>query len=203
MSRPGAPLFDSAALRALLGEVDRELDDGEPIRIVACGGAVMLLKYDIRRTNDVDVISEPFPGELRSAAQTVGERHGLRDEWINDAAKISIPRLTPRFETLYSGRRLSVLSPGPHFILAMKLAACRDVDFDDAVRLIQEIGYRDVDQVLDLIDQAWGHTNISMSVEYFSRGVFEEATGGLRTPTAELSEPPPRTAGRPSLDFFD
>ncbi len=44
MSQPGVPLFDGAALRALLGEVDRELGDGEPIEIVACGGAVMLLK---------------------------------------------------------------------------------------------------------------------------------------------------------------
>ena len=203
MSQPGAPLFDAEALRALLGEVDRELGYGEPIQIVACGGAVMLLKYDIRRTNDVDVISEPFPDELRRASQAVGERHGLRDEWINDAAKISIPKLTPRFETLYSGRRLRLLSPGPHFMLAMKLAACRDVDFDDAVRLIQEIGYRDVDQALDLIDQAWGHTNISMTVEYFTRGVFEEATRSLRTPAAELPEPPPKTASPPSLDLFD
>jgi len=88
-------------------------------------------------------------------------------------------------------------------MLAMKLAACRDVDFDDAVRLTQEIDYRDVDQVLDLIDQAWGHTNISMSVEYFTRGVFEEATRTLHTPAAELPEPSPKTVGRPSLDFFD
>ena len=88
-------------------------------------------------------------------------------------------------------------------MLDMKLAACRDVDFDDAVRLIQEIGYRDVDQVLDLMDQAWSHANISLPVEYFTRGVFEEATQGHHTPSAELLCPPPRTAVEPILDLFD
>lgn len=177
MSRDEAPLFDASGLRELLDKVDNALGPGEPIKVVACGGAVMLLKYDIRRTNDVDIISEPFPEELRQAASAVGQRHRLRDEWINDAAKISIPKLTPRLEVVYRGHRLQVLSPGPHFLLAMKLAAGREVDFDDAVRLVREIGYKDVDQVLDLVDEAWGHTSFSMSVEYFTRAVCEEATG--------------------------
>lgn len=125
MSLGEAPLFDAAGLRGLLDEVDNALGPGKPIEVVACGGAVMLLKYDIRRTNDVDVISEPFPDELRRAAQAVGERHHLRDEWMNDAAKTSIPKLTPRLEAVYSGQGLTVLSPGPHFLLAMKLAAGR------------------------------------------------------------------------------
>lgn len=187
MTRAESTLFDSAGLKALLDEVDAELGPGDPIQIVACGGAVMLLRYDIRRTNDVDVISEPFPDELRRAAQAVGERHKLRDEWVNDAAKISIPKLAPRFESVYEGQRLKVLSPGPHFMLAMKLAAGREVDFDDAVRLIREVGYTDVDEVLDLVDEAWGHTNMAMSVEYFTRGAFEEAAGGRK----------PRAAGQP------
>jgi hypothetical protein len=80
MSRGEAPLFDASGLRGLLDEVDSALGPGEPIKVVACGGAVMLLKYDIRRTNDVDIISEPFPGELRQAARAVGQRHHLRDE---------------------------------------------------------------------------------------------------------------------------
>ena len=184
MSRDESPLFDASGLRGLLDEVDDALGPGEPIKLVACGGAVMLLKYDIRRTNDVDIISEPFPEELRQAARVVGQRHRLRDEWINDAAKISIPKLTPRLEVVYRGSRLQVLSPGPHFLLAMKLAAGREVDFDDAVRLVREIGYEDVDQVLDLVNEAWGHTNFSMSVEYFTRAVCEEAGEGrsIRSP---------------------
>ncbi|WP_420637775.1 DUF6036 family nucleotidyltransferase [Candidatus Poriferisocius sp.] len=175
MSRDEARAFNASGLKELLDEVDGVLGPGEPISVVACGGAVMLLKYDIRRTNDVDIISEPFPEELQQAAREVAQRHRLRDDWINDAAKMSIPKLAPRFETLYRGRRLQVLSPGAHFILAMKLAAGREVDFEDAVRLVREIGYGDVDQVLDLVDQAWGHTSLSMSVEYFTRAVFEEA----------------------------
>ncbi|MDE0604062.1 MAG: hypothetical protein OXI18_06610 [bacterium] len=81
-------------------EVDRELGDGDPVRNMMCGGAVILSKGDIRRTNDIDVISKPLPDDLRRAAQTVGERYGPRGEWINEVAKISIARLTPRHKTL-------------------------------------------------------------------------------------------------------
>ena len=90
---------------------------------------------------------------------------------------------------------MQVLSPGPHFLLAMKLAAGREVDFDDAVRLVREIGYEDVDQVLDLVDEAWGHTNVSMSVEYFTRAVCEEAADGrnIRSPRRRA----PRRGGTP------
>ena len=161
----------------------------------------MLLKYDIRRTNDVDFISEPLPDELKQAARKVGDRHRLRDGWINDAAKISIPRLKPQFEALYRGRRLQVLSPGPRFLLAMKLAAGREVDFDDAVRLVREIGFKDLDEVLDLVDEAWGHTNFSMSVEYFTRAVFEESTEVGNTPSVDRSPAVTRRESRDGLDF--
>lgn len=125
MSGPASEFFDAERLEALFDEVDVELGDGEPVRVIACGSAVMVFKYDIRRTNDVDVISEPFPLELRQATETVARCRGLAEGWMNDAAKISVPRLAPRLETIYQGRRLEVLSPGPHFLLAMKLAAGR------------------------------------------------------------------------------
>ncbi len=175
MSGTEEKYFDSDRLIELLGKVDAQLGDGEPIRVVACGGAVLALRYDFRITNDVDIISEPFPDELKQAARAVAERHGLQDQWVNDAAKISIPKLAPRFETIYQGRRLEVLSPGPRFLLAMKLAAGRDRDLEDAILLVREIGYSSIEDVLNLVETAWGHTHFSMSVEYFTRQVYELA----------------------------
>lgn len=175
MSGPTSEFFDAERLEALFDEVDSELGEGEPVRVVACGGAVMAFKYDIRRTNDVDVISEPFPTELRQATEVVARRRGLAEGWMNDAAKISVPRLVPRLETIYQGHRLEVLSPGPHFLLAMKLAAGRDRDLPDAAMLIDEIGFSDAEDVLDLIEEAWGHTQLSIAVEYFAREAFEMA----------------------------
>ena len=175
MNGPASEFFDAGRLEALFDEVDSELGEGEPVRVVACGGAVMVFKYDIRRTNDVDVISEPFPPELRQATKTVALRRGLAEGWMNDAAKISVPRLAPRLETIYQGHRLEVLSPGPHFLLAMKLAAGRDRDLPDAAMLIDEIGFDDPEEVLDLMEEAWGHTQLSIAVEYFAREAFEMA----------------------------
>ena len=102
----------------LLNEIDRELGDGDPIEIVACGRAALVLKYDIRSTGDVDVISESFPSELRAAVQQVGGRHGLPEGWINDAAKIATPKLPVRPEIVYDDARLKVYSPGTHFQVA-------------------------------------------------------------------------------------
>ena len=175
MSGPASGFFDAEKLEALFDEVDAELGNGEPVKVVACGGAVMAFKYDIRRTNDVDVISEPFPPELRRASEAVARRRGLAEGWMNDAAKISVPRLAPRLETIYQGHRLEVLSPGPHFLLAMKLAAGRDRDLPDAAMLIDEIGFADAEEVLDLIEEAWGHLQQSTAVEYFAREAFEMA----------------------------
>lgn len=193
MSGPASEFFDAERLEALFDEVDAELGDGEPVRVVACGGAVMVFKYDIRRTNDVDVISEPFPLELRQATETVARRRGLAEGWMNDAAKISVPRLAPRLETIYQGRRLEVLSPGPHFLLAMKLAAGRDRDLPDAAMLIDEIGFADAEEVLDLIEEAWGHTQLSIAVEYFAREAFEMAQQEviLAPPDLQRFTPPP------------
>ena len=70
MSGPSSEFFDAEWLEALFDEVDAELGNGEPVKVVACGGAVMVFKHDIRRTNDVDVISEPFLFELCQASET-------------------------------------------------------------------------------------------------------------------------------------
>ncbi|MDE0604812.1 MAG: DUF6036 family nucleotidyltransferase [bacterium] len=191
MSEPASEFFDAERLKALFDEVDAELGDGEPIRVVACGGAVMIFKYNIRRTNDVDVISEPFPLELHQATEAVAQRRGLAERWMNEAAKISVPRIAPRLETVYQGRRLEVLSPGPHFLLAMKLAAGRDRDLPDAAMLMDEIGFANAEEVLDLIEEAWGHTQLSTAVEYFAREAFEMAQQGaiLAPPDAQRFAP--------------
>ncbi len=193
MSGADSQFFDAERLTALFDEVDAELGEGEPVSVVACGGAVMVFKYDIRRTNDVDVISEPFPPELRRATEAVARSRGLAEGWMNDAAKISVPRLAPRLETIYRGRRLEILSPGPHFLLAMKLAAGRDRDLPDAAMLIDEIGFADAEEVLDLIEEAWGHTQLSIAVEYFAIEAFEMAQleTVLAPPDLQRFAPPP------------
>ena len=78
----------------------------------------------------------------------------------------------------------------------MKLAAGRDRDLPDAAMLIGEIGFTDVEEVLDLIEEAWGHTQLSIAVEYFAREAFEMAQQEaiLAPPDLQRFTPPPPSA---------
>ena len=95
--------FDGAELLGLLAEVDDELPEGVDVEIAAVGGGgVLALRWRDRMTADLDVVSDSMPPELRSAAAAVADRHDLRPDWINDAAKIKTPHLDPQLEVLYA-----------------------------------------------------------------------------------------------------
>lgn len=177
MSRPGdhsqpAP-FDGATLLNLLAEVDAELPLGVTAEIAAIGGAVLTLRWSDRMSIDVDVVSESMPQELRSAAAVVAARHGLRPDWINDAAKVKTPDLDPELEVLYGGNRLTVYGAGTRYLLASKLFAARDTDFDDAVRLAEELGLTDADEMLRLLSAAYPRRLLTPRNDYNARMVAE------------------------------
>ena len=93
--------FDNRELLIYLSEVDAELpvpDDGEPVEIAVIGGAAIGFVVPGRVTDDVDVISEGMPEKLRAVATSVAARHALRPDWINDAAKVGLPRLDANVE---------------------------------------------------------------------------------------------------------
>ena len=131
----GPAVFDSAELLVRLADVDAELPGDEHIEIAVIGGAAITFLRAGRVTNDVDVISEGMPQTLRDAAARVASRHALRTDWINNAAKIGLPRLEPQLETIYRGERLTVHRAGPKYLLATKLNAGRPIYIEDAVHL--------------------------------------------------------------------
>ena len=86
-------------------------------------------------------------------------------------------------------------------MLAMKLAAGRERDLEDAALLVKEIGFDSAEEVLDLVEEAWGHTQMSMSVEYHTRKAFELAYDDQRSlpnDPQRFSQPPKRG---PDLDI--
>lgn len=165
--------FDGATLLTLLTEVDAELPRGSTVEIAAIGGAALTLRWSDRMSMDVDVVSEFMPPELRSAAAAVAARYGLRPDWINDAAKVKTPNLDPQLEVLYRGDRLTVYGAGTRYLLASKLFAARDTDFDDAVRLAEELGLTDAEKMLELLSDAYPRRLLTPRNEYNARMVAE------------------------------
>jgi hypothetical protein len=109
------------------------------IRLLAVGGAVMALRFNVRNsTQDVDVvILAPENRQLvRNLAAVVAEEQGWPINWLNEGAKgfLHGPS-TP--EELLSYPGLQLLTPPVEQLLAMKLAAWRDeLDIGDATALL-------------------------------------------------------------------
>ena len=171
--------FDGERLLALLAEVDAELAHdaaGEPIHLVIIGGAAMSMLMDVRCTGDVDVVSETITSELRDATRRVAQRHGLRPDWINDAAKLKAVNVAVEPERVYRGERLVVDSAGRRYILAMKLLSARPVDLADCVHLVRDLNLASEQQLLDLMETAMpSPLRPTVTMQYFALEVFQQA----------------------------
>ena len=170
MSQAGRA-FDNTALLLYLAEVDAELPPGSHVEIAVIGGAAISFSDPARLSDDVDVVSEGMPSELRDAAVVVASRHGLRADWINDAAKVGLPRIDPQLKTVYSGDRLTVHAAGPRYLLATKLVAGRAVDIGDAVHLAIDSGVTTADAMLDLLTEAYPGPMLTPRVQYTAEQV--------------------------------
>jgi len=181
--------FDNRELLVYLAEVDAELpvpDDGEPVEIAVIGGAAIGFLVPGRVTDDVDVISEGMPEKLRVAAAAVAARHALRPDWINDAAKVGLPRLDANIEMVYSGERLIVYRTDSKYLLATKLNAGRPQDVDDAVPLALAAGITTSDEMRDLVVEAFPAPLLTPRLQYTIEVVAEKVAEVL----ASNVEPP-------------
>ena len=161
-----------------LSEMDAELAardlKGE---IVLCGGAVMALVYDARpSTKDIDALFEPTK-ELRQIAAEMAERHGLADDWFNDAAKAFIDTSRMSFESVMEMDALRVLRPDDEGMLAMKLASAREdsKDADDAVFLIRRLGIVDEDELLDVMERNVSRQQLTPMAGFFAKEMLHRA----------------------------
>ena len=182
--------FDGEMLLALLAEVDAELAQqpaGEPVHLVIVGGAAMATLMAARCTGDVDVVSETITSGLTEAARRVAQRHGLRPDWINDAAKLKAVNVAVEPERIYSGDCLIVNSAGRRYILGMKLLAARPVDLGDCVHLVRDLNISSDEELLDLMEAAMPRPfRPTVTMQYFALEVFEQARRRRRRGGAAL-----------------
>lgn len=107
-------------------------------------GACLLLATDNRQVNrDVDSVFMVEAGFLYEAADAIGQKRNLPDDWLNQSLKhlVTSPgSRQPRFNVFGEYPRddgmpgLRVFLPTPEYILAMKLIASRREDLDGARR---------------------------------------------------------------------
>lgn len=175
MEQTRKPPYSRRQLQRFLAALDAELarSSSEQHTLVVGGGYVMSHQVYMRRTNDVDVISDGLTAPVADAARAVAMQLGITATWINAAASgIQIPveqQLTP----IYEGSVLTVFSPGLRYVLAMKLRAARRKDFRDCVALIQQLRIDSEAEVQELAKQACGHPgNMTAERQQFAGRAF-------------------------------
>ena len=142
----------------LLTSPSRDLfvDPPESVRILVLGGVAMMAYRSDRRTTDVDSVTKLHEA-LTVAARTVATTHGLRRDWLNDETIGSEPPLPPpHTDPIFQGKRITVVQPGPAYLLATKIVAGRQRDIEDAATLMATTGHTSVDSLCDLVTEVYG-----------------------------------------------
>jgi hypothetical protein len=152
--------LDAGALEELLAAVgDHVAAAGESVAIVVVGGgALSVMGWVERTTNDIDVIArareedgrrvighpEPLPDVLVEAVRRVARDYGLASDWLNTAVAMQWRTGLPeRFAEEIEWRRFGALDvgfAGRASIIALKLFAAVDqgsesVHFQDLIAL--------------------------------------------------------------------
>lgn len=169
--------LDATAIRALLTELAAELHArGAQADVFVVGGAAMALAYDASRaTRDVDAIFIPKQ-VVYDAASVVGERHGLRPDWLNDGVKGYLHGDDPNAERVFDEPGLRVDVASPRYLLAMKLYASRPGDEDDIKVLYRLCGFSRAEQGVELVEASYPGWSIPARVRFLLAELFGEQT---------------------------
>ncbi len=162
-------MLDAALIRRLFRALNLELKRVGTIGEVGlCGGAVMCLVFEARKsTKDVDAIFRPTR-EIRQAAKKVAARFGLDEDWLNDAAKGFFYGDPPRDKVLNLSH-LRVWCPRADYLLAMKCVSARfdSADRDDVITLIRHLGLKKTSEVFTVIETYYPRRMIPAKTQFF------------------------------------
>ena len=162
-------MLTTEQIQQLFCELNTELKKrGVTGEVGICGGAVMCLVFKTRcTTKDVDGIFAPAP-EMREAIAAVGRRLGVREDWLNDAAKGFFTGNPPR-EDVIGFSNLRVWAPTAEYMLAMKCVSARydSYDQDDIVFLLGHLKLRSAEEVFDVITKFYPENKVPTKTRFF------------------------------------
>ncbi|WP_132256029.1 hypothetical protein [Methylobacterium segetis] len=167
----GAPL-DADRLREAFACLGADLAArGVFVELAVYGGGAIMLQFAWRRsTEDVDaVVREGFDeASLAPSVARVAERVGLGPDWLNNAVGMFTPLDEPDALFALSGTYPAAGPPGlrtflakPHYLLAMKLQALRNLDrgerdLGDARALALHLGLTRIEELERLYLSIYG-----------------------------------------------
>jgi predicted nucleotidyltransferase len=166
----------ASEIESNLREVGAELAARDLIgEIVIVGGAYMTLVLRSRdATVDVDAYLAPeHAAAIREAARVVAGRHGLPDDWLNDAVKgffATAPETVLWAE--YPGLRVETVTPA--YMLAMKAAAGRPQDVADLRTLIAHLGVGSADEALAIVERHIPERLLTVRTRLLVESLFED-----------------------------
>ncbi len=149
---------------AELGQELQHLGVQHPIRILLVGGAYMLTQIHNRpTTNDIDVLlkdvddttTSPLYRTFKAAVRTVASRNQIPSTWINDVIGdfLRDTGTVPQGVLWRRYAMLEVYVPPGEYILALKLLAGRQKDWDDIYALCQHLKIQTRKQAQQLVDR--------------------------------------------------
>ena len=169
-------MFDVPSIKRLFKALNEELGKkGVTGEIGICGGAVMCLVYNARRsTKDVDAIFEPTK-EIREASRKVAKRFGIDEAWLNDAAKAYFHADPPREEVMGLSH-LRVWAPSADYMLAMKCISARfdTHDKDDALFLISYLKLTRPDEIFRLVSRYYPDHRVPAKTKFLVEELMEK-----------------------------
>lgn len=168
-------MLDTEAIRALFEALNDQLKSRGVIGEVGiCGGAVMCLVFNARKsTKDVDGIFQPTK-EIREAAAEVAHRLDAPKDWLNDAAKGYFLSDPPTVDVMNLSN-LRVWAPTAEYMLAMKCISARfdSHDADDVRFLVNHLKLRQPADVFRLIEGYYPRKHIPPKAQYFIEELLE------------------------------
>ena len=177
--KPQASHFSKDELIKYLSLLNDELkSSGVTGEICIVGGAAMILAFGSREsTRDIDALLLS-PEQIRVAAAKVARQQEIPANWLNDGAKGFASDLPIEAKEILQYSHLRVIAPPAQYILAMKCVAARvgldEHDKEDTRFLIQHLGLRNSEAVLEIVAKYYDAKRIPAKTQYFVREVCDE-----------------------------
>jgi hypothetical protein len=171
--------FSKKELEKMLSLLNEQLrKNGVTGEVCIVGGAAMILAFGSREsTRDIDALVMA-PASIRTAVAQVAETNGFPPNWLNDGAKGFASGQSTEMKEILKLSCLRVVAPPAAYILAMKCLAARvgldEHDKEDTKFLIQHIGLRNSNAVLEIVEKYYPKERIPAKTQYFIQEVCDE-----------------------------